>query len=137
MSNHHRWVFVFIVFMPINFVYFSLQCMCTLRKWKVILLKIILSALYLLYLVLSIRLPHFKISTRLWECVRGARGEEGKVVPLPFREVMFAIYVCYVGSFYLLGISLDEVLGVNNKRNQLKIKGIKVYSTKQIDDKFW
>ena len=26
---------------------------------------------------------------------------------------------------------LDEVLAINNKRNQLKIKGIKVYSSKQ------
>ena len=32
---------------------------------------------------------------------------------------------------------LDEVLAVNNKRNQLKIKGIKVYSSKQSIDKFW
>ena len=27
---------------------------------------------------------------------------------------------------------LDELLAVNNKRNQLKIKGIKVYSSKQL-----
>ena len=32
---------------------------------------------------------------------------------------------------------LDKVLAVNNKRNQLKIKGIKVYSSKQSMTSSW
>ena len=32
---------------------------------------------------------------------------------------------------HFLSFILDKVLAVNNKRNQLKIKGIKIYSSKQ------
>ena len=32
---------------------------------------------------------------------------------------------------------LDKVLAINNKRNRLKIKGIKVYQLKAINHKFW
>ena len=37
----------------------------------------------------------------------------------------------YNTTFHFFSFILDEVLAVNNKRNQLKIKGIKDYSSKQ------
>ena len=51
------------------------------------------------------------------------------------------IYIDYegrqVGKISTFSSILDEVLAVNNKRNQLKSKGIKVYRSKQSMTSSW
>ena len=48
-----------------------------------------------------------------------------------FSRELLRIYISWEDKHFFSFI-LDKVLAINNKRNQLKIKEIKVYSSKQL-----